>query len=376
MKKTACRFSLLLAISSLLLPAVAAARAIPAITRPVNDYASIISPAQEHALAGMIIAHRTKTGIQMAVLTVGTTGGMPLEEFSLKTAEKWGGGTRERDDGLLFTVALYDRRMRIEVGYGLEGYITDLKAGRILDGIRDDFRSYQYGRGIEKAIREMILATEEVRPGVEPPAAVRLWGAFARVVNYYSVFFIFGALMAVLLIIPAVRFKLNGWVIAGAAIVLSIGVPILLQYNLHGAWYWTPFAYITGFLAGAGIIAALMWPKTVKMKIIATVFTAIPALASLSSIVYLLEVMKPAMVGTTENETLLLAILIGTNLLQFFVMVGIATACAEGGGSYSGSGTTSSSWSSSSFSSSSGSNDTSWSGGGGSFGGGGASSSW
>lgn len=352
-----------------------AAQAIPAITRPVNDYAGIISPAQEHALAGMIIAHRKKTGIQMAVLTVGTTGGMPIEEFSLKTAEKWGGGTRERDDGLLFTVALYDRRMRIEVGYGLEGYITDLKAGRILDGIRDDFRSYQYGRGIEKAVREMILATEEVRPGEEPPVSVRLLGAFARVVNHYSVFFIFGALMAVLLIITAVRLKLNAWVIAGASILLIIGVPILLQYNLHGAWYWTPFAYITGFLAGAGIIAALMWPKTIKMKIIATVINAIPALASLASIVYLLEVLKPAIVGTTKNETLLLGILIGTNMLQFFILAGIAAACSEGGGSYSDSGT-SSSWSSYSSSSSSGSNDTSWSGGGGSFGGGGASSSW
>ncbi len=375
MTKIACQFSLLLAISSLLLPAVADARAFPAIRRPVNDYAGIISPAQEHALAGMIVAHRTKTGIQMAVLTVGTTGGMPIEEFSLKTAEQWGGGTKERDDGLLFTVAVHDRRMRIEVGYGLEGYITDLKAGRILDGIRDDFRSYQYGRGIEKAVREMILATEEVRPGVEPPATVRLWGAFARVVNHYSFFFIFGAFMAVLLIIPSVRLKLNPWLIAGAAILLFIGVPILLQYNLHGAWYWTPFAYITGFFAGTGFIAALMWPKTIVMKLIATVFTAIPALASLSSIVYLLEILKPAMVGTTENETLLLAILIGTNLFQFFVMVGIAAACSEGGGSYSDSGT-SSSWSSSSASSSSGSNDTSWSGGGGSFGGGGASSSW
>ncbi len=376
MTKIARRFSLLLAISSLLLPAVADARAFPAIRRPVNDYAGIIPPAQEHALAGMIVAHRTKTGIQMAVLTVGTTGGMPIEEFSLKTAEQWGGGTKERDDGLLFTVAVYDRRMRIEVGYGLEGYITDLKAGRILDDIRDDFRSYQYGRGIEKAVKEMILATEEVRPGVEPPATVRLWGAFARVVHHYSVFFLFGAFMAVLLIIPSVRLKLNPWLIAGATILLLIGVPILLQLYLHGAWYWTPFAYVTGFFAGTGFIAALMWPKTIVMKIIATVFTAIPALASLASIVYLLEVLKPAMVGTTENETLLLGILIGTNMLQFFILAGIAAACSEGGGSYSDSGTSSSSWSSDTSSSSGGSNDTSWSGSGGSFGGGGASSSW
>jgi uncharacterized protein len=64
----------------------------------------------------MIRSHRRKTGVQIAVLTVRTTGGIPIEEFSLTTAEKWGGGTGERGDGLLFTMAADDRRMRIEMG--------------------------------------------------------------------------------------------------------------------------------------------------------------------------------------------------------------------------------------------------------------------
>ncbi len=374
MKKIVSLLFFIFTIASALVPGILTAQVIPVITRPVNDYANIISPAEEERIARMIVEHRKKTGIQMAVLTVFSIGNTSIEEFSIKTAEKWGGGSKKRNDGLLFTVASYDRRMRIEVGYGLEGYITDLKAGRILDGIRDDFKSYNFGRGIEKAVSEIIRNTDEVRPGEAPPASVRLWGAFAHVVDLYIIFFILGGFFAVLLILGRVRKKLAVWATVVAGLFLFIAVPVLFQFVLHGAWYWTPFVYLTGAFASAVIITGIMVPKTKKMKIVATVITAIPALASLISIFYLLQILKPVQVGTSKNETLLLGILIGTNMLQFLIMGGLGSA-TDGGSSYSSGGYSSSSSSDSSSSSSS-SNDTSWSGGGGSFGGGGASSSW
>lgn len=348
---------------------------IPEISRPVNDYAEVISPAQENRIADMIVAHNKKTGIQMAVLTVRTTGGMNIEEFSLKTAEQWGGGSKERDDGLLFTVAVFDRRMRIEVGYGLEGYITDLRAGRILDGIREDFRSSNYGPGIEKAVAEMIRSTDEVRPGQEPPASVRFRGALSHVVDCYAAFFILGGALAVLLILGRMRLKLAIWMTVAAGLLLFIAVPVLFQLFFHGAWYWTPVLYLMGAFAGAMFMVAMTVPRTKKMKIVATAVIAVPVLVSLVSIIYFLQIQKPVQVGTSKNETMLLGILIATNIIQFFIMPFLGEG-SSGGSSYSGGSGDSGSSSSGSSSSSSSSNDSSWSGGGGSYGGGGASSSW
>lgn len=372
MKKSVNRLVFLIIVLSAL-PVLAAEVPIPDITRPVNDYANVISPAQEENIAKMLIEHKKKTGVQIAVLTVSTTGKMNIEEFSLKTAEKWGGGSKERDDGLLFTVAVFDRRMRLEVGYGLEGYITDLRAGRILDGIREDFKSFKYGEGIAKAVSQIISATDELRPGEEVPASVRMWGAFAHVVDYYFIFFLSGVLFAVLLILGRVRLKINMWVIIGGGVLLFIGLPVLFQFFLHGVWYWTPTLYLMGAFAGACVTAAIMAPKTKKMKIIATVAMSIPALAGFISMIYFLQIVKPVAEGTSSNETALLGILIATNMVQLFILPAFGGGYDAGGGSYS-SGSGSSGGSSSSSSGSS--NSTSWSGGGGSYGGGGASSSW
>ncbi len=345
---------------------------VPEITAPVNDYAGIIPPAQKKTISDMILAHRKKTGVQMAVLTVYTTGGMNIEEFSLKTAEKWGGGARGRDDGLLFTVALSDRRMRIEVGYGLEGYITDLKAGRILDGIRDDFRNYKYGDGIQKAVTQIILATDEVRPGQEAPATVRMWGAFNHLVDCYIFFFLLGGLFAVLLILGKLRKILNVPATIIAGVFLFIGLPVLFQFFFHGVWYWTPTLYLMGAFAGGSMTAAILVPEKKKSKIIAAVIMGVPVVAAMAAIVWLIQILKPVAEGTSKNETMLLGILITTNFIQFCIFGGLGGSTG-GGDSYSSGGSSSSSSDSSSSSSS---DSSSYSGGGGGFGGGGASSSW
>jgi hypothetical protein len=164
-----------------------------------------------------------------------------------------------------------------------------------------------------------------------------------------------------------------------ASLFLFIAVPVLFQLLLNGVWGWIPFVYLTGAFAGAAVFVALKVPKSKTGKIVATMFAAIPALASLISIFYLLQVKKPVEGATTDHETALLGILIGTSMLQFFILAGIAGASEDGGGSYGSDGSSSgySSSSSDSYSSSSSSSDSSsYSGDGGSYGGGGASSSW
>jgi uncharacterized protein len=366
-------------VSFTLLPALSGAAAIPVISRPVNDYAGVITPAQENKIADLLIAHRKKTGVQVAVLTVGTTGKMSIEEFSLKTAEKWGGGSKERDDGLLFTVAVNDRRMRIEVGYGLEGYITDLRAGRILDGIRADFKKYAYGQGIEKAVKEIILHTDELRAGEALPVMGRIRGAFFHLFKKYHVsYFILGALIAGLFMVVKKRLKFSVWITIALYLFIYAGIPVVLQLYLPGIWYWGPVVFLTGALVGASIIAGTL---VYRSKTGATVSAIILGLISLGVIIYCLHILKPLQETGTRHESVLLIVLFYTNIFQLVMLIAYSIAGSETGGSYSNNGYSQDSYSGSSSSydsssSSGSSNDTSWSGGGGSYGGGGASSSW
>ncbi|MEW5772546.1 MAG: TPM domain-containing protein [Thermodesulfobacteriota bacterium] len=107
----------------------------PALTGRVNDLAGMMSPeARARVEAVLADLERTDT-TQVAVLTVPSLEGDSIEEFSLRVAEKWGLGQKGRDNGALVLVAKADRKMRIEVGYGLEGRLTDLLAGRIIDNV-------------------------------------------------------------------------------------------------------------------------------------------------------------------------------------------------------------------------------------------------
>jgi len=104
---------------------------LPMPTRYVQDNANVIDSQTERSLNGILQELEQKTGAQYIVLTVQTTNGVPIEQFSIELAEKWKLGQKGKDNGLLFTTAVKDREYRFEVGYGLEGYITDQYCGRI-----------------------------------------------------------------------------------------------------------------------------------------------------------------------------------------------------------------------------------------------------
>lgn len=97
----------------------------------VEDKADIISADYEQRLNGLLQELEQKTGVQFIVLTVSTTGGIPIEMYSIELVEQWKLGQENEDNGFLLTVALEDRKYRFEVGYGLEGFLTDQYCGRI-----------------------------------------------------------------------------------------------------------------------------------------------------------------------------------------------------------------------------------------------------
>jgi len=136
----------------------------------VNDFAGILDSASASDLEAIITGIEKDTGAEIAVVTVDSLQGITIEEYAVELFEKWGIGKADEDNGLLILVALEERKVRIEVGYGLEGVITDLEAGRIIDEIIvPNFKNGDYSRGIYDAvvaISNQIYGEEELDTGV------------------------------------------------------------------------------------------------------------------------------------------------------------------------------------------------------------------
>jgi uncharacterized protein len=126
---------------------------IPDLRRPVTDTAGLLSASDQEAVADRLVRLRSETGVQMAVLLVNTTEGVPIEDYSMQAAEAWRGGEAGRDNGLLLVLAVKDRRMRLEVGYGLEEHLPDGTVRRLLDAQGPRMRARNY-RGALLAIVE------------------------------------------------------------------------------------------------------------------------------------------------------------------------------------------------------------------------------
>jgi uncharacterized protein len=149
----------LLLVVLLAAPAMAA-RAVPPLTGRVQDEAGLLSPALRERIDGMLFAYQQQTGHQLALLTVRSLEGDSLEEFSIRVVEAWQLGDAQRDDGVLLLVAVAERKLRIEVGYGLEGDLPDATASRIIrDVITPAFRRGEPEAGIVGGLQAIMQAT-------------------------------------------------------------------------------------------------------------------------------------------------------------------------------------------------------------------------
>src|SRR4030095_8482031 len=105
---------------------------VPFLSGRVVDNAEILDAATRASVTEKLKAHEQKTGNQIAVLTVPTIGSDSIEEYATRVFESWKLGQKGKDNGVLVIVAPKDRKMRIEVGYGLEGTLTDVAAARTI----------------------------------------------------------------------------------------------------------------------------------------------------------------------------------------------------------------------------------------------------
>lgn len=169
MKKIYTAFAAL-AVFLVLFTNVAIAADLPKPTKNffVNDFANVISNADEEKMQQQGEALFKECGAQVVVVTVKSLNGEDLESYSLNLARSWRIGSDKNDDGILLLLAVDERKVRIEVGYGLEGALPDSKTGRILDtyGV-DRFKKNDFSTGLA-AVYDSLVNEVYIEKGLDP----------------------------------------------------------------------------------------------------------------------------------------------------------------------------------------------------------------
>lgn len=190
---------------------VVSALEVPKLQGRVNDYAGMLSPQAKANIEQMLIAVEQSDSTQIVILTVPSLQGEVLEQFSIKVAEKWKIGQKGKDNGVILLVSKNDKKMRIEVGRGLEGTITDLAAGRIIDNvIKPSFKEGDFDRGFTEGILSIIEASGSKFKGIYQPQKKQPvpgsfstttgipWGFYVLVIVIYIGIFFFGKISKIL----------------------------------------------------------------------------------------------------------------------------------------------------------------------------------
>jgi uncharacterized protein len=211
---------------------------VPALQGRVNDLAGALDAAAAARLEQSLAEFEAETSHQIAVLTVPSLEGEPIEPFALRVAEAWRLGHEGADNGILVLVAPRDRRARIEVGYGLEGAVPDAIAKRVLEDVMfPHFRRGDFGAGIEAGVGALMQAARGERVSL-PPAREGAPHADPLAVVFFA------ALLGTLLASPLRGVRRPAASLAGGAV--GGGLAWLLLASLG----WSAAAFAVAFALG------------------------------------------------------------------------------------------------------------------------------
>jgi len=181
----------------LLVAAPAAAQTYPALTGRVVDQADLLNPQQEAELSAKLEALERASSRQLVVLTLPDLGGREIEDYGVGLGRSWGIGQRGANNGIILIVAVQERKMRIEVGYGLEGIMTDALSSQIINrDIRPRFREGDYPGGINAGVDSIIAqlqappeaAEQRVRAAADSQRRRGSAGSFMPLIFWVIVF--------------------------------------------------------------------------------------------------------------------------------------------------------------------------------------------
>ncbi len=177
----------------LLLPILASAYISPGAPHGfVNDFAGMLSSQAKASLERELSAFEQETGHELTVVTIATHGtDETIETYATKLFEEWGIGKKKEDDGLLLLIARDDREMRIEVGYGLEGAVTDLESSHVIrDVLTPAFKAGDYDGGVNAAMERLESDARNGAPFADSRSSSPSGTTFLFLLNhFYLVFF-------------------------------------------------------------------------------------------------------------------------------------------------------------------------------------------
>jgi uncharacterized protein len=218
--------------------------AVPQLTGRVVDQTGTLSSGDIASLTQTLKDLETRKGSQVAVLIVPTTAPETIEQYSIRVAEAWKIGRKKIDDGALLVVAKDDRKLRIEVGYGLEGALNDVTVKRIIDEIiTPKFKTGDFASGISAGVARMIAVIDgEPLPAPEPQQSWDPPGHIGDLFNPFLIFAVFavGAILRTTLgrLIGSVAtggvVGLLAWFILGSLALSSIAAVIAFVFTLLG----------------------------------------------------------------------------------------------------------------------------------------------
>lgn len=232
--------------------------AVPALTSHVTDQAGLLTAAQRQQLEQTLSDFEAAKGSQIAVLIVASTQPEAIEEYGIRVATAWKLGRKGIDDGVLLLIAKDDRKMRIEVGYGLEGVIPDAVAKRVIaEVITPHFKQGDYFGGIQAGVGRLIRLIEgEALP---PPTARDVgWSGLSNMLPVAFVIVVFGSGLLIALFGRLIGALFTGgvvavifWVSLGSLLIgLLIGSGVFLFSILLGGRGYG--GYYGGYGGGGG----------------------------------------------------------------------------------------------------------------------------
>jgi uncharacterized protein len=214
--------------------------AVPPLTGRVVDQAATLTSEQKATLEQTLQVFETRKGSQIAVLIVPTSEPETIEQYALRVAEQWKVGRKKVDDGAVLVVAKNDRAVRIEVGYGLEGALTDATSKRIISEIIvPQFKQGDFYGGITAGVDQIIRVIDgEALP--EPSGKPA--GGIAGIQQYVPIIFILALVVGGLLRTVLGRFPgalatggavaVVAWFFAGAVSIAAVAGVIALLFTL------------------------------------------------------------------------------------------------------------------------------------------------
>lgn len=205
----------------------------------VNDYASILSSETAYQLTRLSDEIERKTTAQLAIVTIDTVSPLGIENYAVRLFEKWGIGQKGKDNGVLLLVAVKDRAVRIEVGYGLEGAIPDILAKQIIENsIIPFFKNGDYNAGVLKgAVALSRLIAKEYNVDI---SMLDNFSSDASVPEKSSDFFTFLFIIFIIIIIFGLRTGFFWWWF----------FPHGSYKRRHGYWHGTGFGGSSGGFSG------------------------------------------------------------------------------------------------------------------------------